>query len=852
MADLMLAKKCPRRAALSIGPGVTKVGVLRRAAIDVLMALADKNFDGPVTEVDDLVKQALADKTGPMLETEKAAEEAKMSHFIKSYLVYEDHHYHKVVAKGFTKEIPFGTDRHHAAVHVLLDRGDVLEAVRFVYRRNEYISKITKRSDPRKLAENSPELLFLQKAGEMKAAELGLTKPVYGSLYYLCLKVGTGGDWKGIEMPFEERPGANIACYRFTPAEEARILDEYKDVKPDLKQEAEDKRYCKECPFDDLCHADFVKREMAILPTEPPAPINSIHLTDAQRKFVGFHSGECRVNAVAGSGKTTIVILRTIALMELGTEPSHILMLTFTDKAAAEMKARLIAYTTGDELAYENLRADEVEVSTFNAWGQHILDERYKDLGYTQPPALIDDVTKKDIIIHLLDHHPSLPIDYNNPFMSSPTHEGAVIQIMGIIDAFKAAHVETEAEAEKICGIALAPELLAIYKEYNEALIKRGLLDYEDQLRLLLELDKLGIFKEMPYEHICIDEFQDSNPNQIDIILRLASQAPNYKSLAVVGDVMQSIYAFRNATPENLANFDKYFPHMTDISMCDNFRSQKPIIDMANRIISRQGIKDAIIAHKTDNALEPEILMMDSPETETSCICKKIKERIAAGVQPADIAVLCRTKSELLKLRDALAADKTPTILRVPEVIGDGAYPKSIIALCKYLANDDKVSLRMYVRSLGEDPFDEGKVERIGERVRAKMRAAKTERKKLETFGELVREGDGDFLGKAFLEGVRGRDFERLEDLLTHCIKYEKYGTKELISLSQERSNSVNLLTVHSAKGLEWPVVFLSLKKFQTDPEEQRLLYVGVTRAKEELYVSYTDKQTPLISLLVK
>lgn len=262
-----------------------------------------------------------------------------------------------------------------------------------------------------------------------------------------------------------------------------------------------------------------------------------------------------------------------------------------------------------------------------------------------------------------------------------------------------------------------ADELLEVYRQYNEALMLRGKIDYEDQLRLLLDLDKLGVFKAMPYEHIIVDEFQDSNPNQIEIILKVASQAPNYKSLAVVGDIMQSIYGFRNATPENLADFGKYFPNMVDISMTDNFRSFTPIIKAANNIIehSMSDIKTTINAHKEGHGLDPVICRVHSTDEELRLYIAQIKKLLKEGTEPADIAILCRTRGELANLRDALTEEGIPVIVRVPEIVGDNAYVKAIVGLAKFLQNGDSNGLALYAASLGIDPFDMPAVKKLGE-----------------------------------------------------------------------------------------------------------------------------------------
>ena len=197
-------------------------------------------------------------------------------------------------------------------------------------------------------------------------------------------------------------------------------------------------------------------------------------------------------------------------------------------------------------MQFEDLNVSDVQIETFNSWGQHILDKYYATLGFSDKPTLIDDVTKKNIIIELLEKHKKLPLDYRNPFMSTRMAEGAVVRMVKFLDAMKAAHVETETHVKQALVAkyreldSYEAELLTIYQEYNAQLLGLNLIDYEDQLRLLLKLKDFGIFERLPYEHIVVDEFQDSNPNQIAIIVELKRRNPNIKSLVVVGDELQA------------------------------------------------------------------------------------------------------------------------------------------------------------------------------------------------------------------------------------------------------------------------------------------------------------------------
>lgn len=870
MADIMVAKKCPRRAALSGDGGIHKTSVLRSVAKEVTLEIAARDFAAKTAEVQKLVKTAIDARSHNMLDFEVKAEIDRMVQCLDSYASWErTHGKHKVVATDFEHGIPFGIDtdgtlrQKHCHVDILIDRGDCLESVRYTYKNKTY-GDVGRSSATMEDPGNSAELLLLQRAGEKEAVKLGydISKtPVFGAVFFLRRKKKYGGVASEL-LEFEEKEGTNIASFFFSRSQGEDVIKKYQTIHADPKVGCGDPAYCRSCAYDELCHVEFSKRDLTVLPPEKPIPIDDIHMTDAQRNFVTFRHGECRVNAVAGSGKTTILVLRAISMLEEGVDPKQILMMTFTDKAADEMRTRLQAYASGLTLKDEGLDVSSIEVGTFNSWGQHILDEHFEELGFTQKPELIDDVVKKDIIIDILKKHQTLPLDYNNPFMSSFSHQGAVIEMLQLIDAMKAAHVKTASDVLGIVGGASstmgprAAELLEIYESYNERLVAENLLDYEDQLRLLLDLDRLGIFKKMPYAHVVVDEFQDSNPNQIDIIRRMVAQLPNYQSMAVVGDVMQSIYGFRNATPENLSEFGKYFPHMVDISMTDNFRSFTPIVKLANKIIEEESdIKSTIVAHKLGHGLDPVLMRVADKGDETRLFVAQTKKLIRDGADPASIAVICRTRGELVNLRDAMAEAGIPVIMRVPEIVGEAPYVKAIIALARYVAAGDKVALALYAKSLGLDPFDSASVDKLGTEITDKMNALTSDKAKRELFWSLCDDACEDFMAAQFVENIKAKRHRSLNRMLAYIVKYQQYGTKEMHSTALEKSNSVTLITVHSAKGLEWPVVLLSTKGFRYKgskdaAEEKRLLYVAITRAKEKLLVTYTDKQQPLISLL--
>lgn len=657
-------RSCPRKAYLrtAVDSGIIKAGILRGIVKDVLLSSPFSTGEAALRK---RIRDAFDAKADRLLPFEAEAERERMEVLLWRYLEFERRQKNKILAENFVNKVKVMGDDHSVSAHRLIDRGTALECIRYLYKQPEMSYR--SRKTP---VEKNPDLLALQRTGEAEAAKLGITgKPVFGSFYYLKSSLDTS---RSLESTFESRLGSNIINHHFTIGEETALAKELSGQKPDVALCTDDERECYDCIYKDLCHTEFVKRSLEEKPTVEEKPLDSIHMTPSQRRFVEFESGECRVNAVAGSGKTTIVTLRTLRLIEEGCKPEQILMITFTDKACGEMKSRLHRYACGSTLKDLNIETDKIVVRTFNSFGQELLDTHYAKLGFTEAPQLVDEILKKDIIVNLLDSHRTLPIDYRNPFLDLPNACGAVVQIGRIIDSLKANHVETVDQVEKMVTMDMKPrakELLAIYEAYNAKLVELNKIDYEDQLRLILKLKAFGVFEDLPYHHIVVDEFQDSNGNQISLILEMAKAAKELESIVVVGDELQAIYGFRDATPENLIKFSDYFPGMVDIPLEDNFRSQSPIIEMANRILSREArIAKVIKAHRKEEGIAPVLMDIEKADAERELYVKQTKKLLRDGVKPRDIAVLCRTKSELIAVQKEMEDAGIPTILRVPEI----------------------------------------------------------------------------------------------------------------------------------------------------------------------------------------
>ena len=856
--SLVTIRECPRKAFVQDRlPTVTKSGSLRSVLGETLNRLNYDPLHTTAADVRTACQEAFDAKAQKMLAFESDAERSRLIFLVERWVNWEksqkDWH---LLGSKLVEKVMFAGDEHEVHIDALVRRADHIEAIRFKYGspKMNYKGRVVTT-----MPEKNPELLLLELAGEAAAAKHGFKKggkfPVYASFFHMKARDDTATEMR---LTFDESLGSNVISHYFAPSERADLEREFTATKASAGAASCDPRSCSECACNDLCYAEFVPHKLEEQEDVELKKIHQIHLTDDQERFVNCEDGVVRVNAVAGAGKTTVVTLRTLALIEEGADPAKILMVTFTDKAKGEMKQRLKAYAEGDTLVGEKLPIDQVAVETFNSWGQKIVEQYHTSLGFTSPPSLVDDVVKKDIIVELLEQHRNLPFDYRNPFMNTRAAQGAVTVMVQIIDSLKACHAESrddvrDAVPKYATGEALAQEFLDIYEEYNARLIQLNMLDYEDQLRLLLKLKDLGIFAQMDYEHIVVDEFQDSNKNQIDIIVQLFKNAPNVKSLVVVGDELQAIYGFRNATPENLVSFDQYFPNMEDIPLADNFRSETPIIALANHIIRQTArIPKTIITHSKQPGIAPVVMNVEVQEDEQKLFSAQIQKLIADGIPPSDIAVLCRNRKELERMQTIFDKDGVPTVLRVPKVVGEEPYVKAIIALAAFLReNSDLLDFALFAKSLGQDPFDIKALEASAQAITDLMASCQTEEAKIATFLQLINHCKEDYVAASFADAMCTKGFHTLNKYLDYCVKYRLYNTKETISSSREEADCVSLITVHSAKGLEWENVLLSMRGFRYSAEEERLLYVAVTRAKKRLLITYTERQRPFLNLIM-
>jgi DNA helicase-2/ATP-dependent DNA helicase PcrA len=609
-------------------------------------------------------------------------------------------------------------------------------------------------------------------------------------------------------------------------------------------------------------------------------------LNPAQRAAVLHATGPLLVLAGAGSGKTRVVTLRMARLIRDGVEPGHILALTFTNKAAAEMRARCLALVDGGETGGTPV------VSTFHAFGARFLRAHAARLGRTEAFTLFDD----DDQVALL----------KRAFVSLGLGERAseARGVREVIDAAKNAG-RTPSPTE------LPPEVLAaggarIAEVYETLLARANAFDFGDLILRpaeLLDADPaLAARVRSRYPWVLVDEFQDTNAAQMAWLRALAppETCPN---LCVVGDDDQSIYGWRGADVDNILGFARHWPGATIVRLEQNYRSTGHILDAANAVVAHNRARLGKSLFTVDGPGEAlEVRDFPSPREEARWIATRISALCRDdGLAPSDVAVLLRTNALSLDLEEALRASRIPAVMLRGRSFYERAEVRDALAWLRLVVNpDDDVAFRRAVgappRGVGETTLDrlaaaassagcslsalsagrglpavkgpaaEGLRDFLSrlEAARLELSAGATpERVALHLLEPLHQRLRGEATRRAGGEDARAR-LENVERLVAalHAFRRERPGATlgdwlesvRLISDADDletAGGAVSILTVHAAKGLEFPVCFVVGLEEGSFPhrrgegtdgdveEERRLFYVAMTRARRRLVLTF-------------
>ena len=619
---------------------------------------------------------------------------------------------------------------------------------------------------------------------------------------------------------------------------------------------------CEFCKMKNICHYSEPPAQIKI--TKAATKLSSISLTKSQEQAINYRSGIVRINAGAGSGKTTVVALRVASMIAEGTDPSKIFLTTFTNSGAEEMRDRIRKYI--EDFGLDDIDISKMKIMTFNAFGNDVIKEEYKTLGFPQIPKVIDDVERSAIISSLLNKNIIPELNYRHFQMDNRYVKGALPMAKKVFDVMKknqyssydVSEIREALGYDKRFVTNEALEALAVlFDEYDQEMRNSSLIEFSDQEVLLMQLlmDDPYYLEKFGFEHVIVDEFQDSNTNQIKF-LQLLSETPAFKSLMVVGDDNQAIFSFRGTTPEYIINFHNYFRGkiIDDINLSENQRSQKNIIDFSNKIADLNSIRVIKELIPTRPAGAPVVVrgFLDKKE-ENAYILEEIKKKIASGTKPEDIAYIAPTNQKLIEMAGLLNEAGIPSVLMNPEPFLKNSRVLAAIGFLKFYDNyENTVAAAEFINAemrggiifLSGDEIAEKIEELIGKIEDIKCLS---EEKRIPEIEKILRAIDycDDEIYQAFIEGILLKPYNML---IKYIYDFEEFGEK----VAKRREHSypgIVLTTAHSSKGLEWPVCFNSItgydseelhgsKRTEQKEEKRRLLFVSCTRARDELYVT--------------
>ena len=608
-------------------------------------------------------------------------------------------------------------------------------------------------------------------------------------------------------------------------------------------------------------------------------------LNSVQKEAASYTDGPLLILAGAGSGKTRVLTYRIAYLLEQGIcKPWEILAITFTNKAAKEMKERVEGLVGED--------AKDIWLGTFHSVCVRILKREIECLGYTRDFNILDELDKQKVIKEIIK---KMDIDEKNY---------AVNYIVSEISKAKDKLKGPDAYIKEAIGDYRKETIGKIYAEYQRTLKSNNSLDFDDILCLTVEVFKNAperlMYYQNKFKHILVDEYQDTNHVQFLLISMLASAHGN---ICVVGDESQSIYAFRGADISNILDFEKEYDSAKIIKLEQNYRSTKTILNAANAVINNNTSKiDKNLWTENDEGEKIKYFTSKNEYEEVDYIVDKIDAMCRTGKYTyKDFALLYRTNAQSRVIEDVFMRAGTPYKLIGGMKFYARKEIKDMVAYLKLINNiKDNVSLTRIInepkRGIGDTSVDrlKEKAEEMGLSVFeyasepgniVELRCSNAITNFVTLIADLNVMKDSipvsELMKKALeltgyeAELVRDKSPEnesRLENIYEFIGVAKEFETEEAdnsladfldsIALVADVDNldsdteAVTLMTMHNAKGLEYPVVFIvgmeeglfpskrSMDEDKGVEEERRLCYVAITRAKKELFLTNARQRT--------
>ncbi|MNS31728.1 ATP-dependent DNA helicase PcrA [compost metagenome] len=604
-------------------------------------------------------------------------------------------------------------------------------------------------------------------------------------------------------------------------------------------------------------------------------------LNAEQKDAVTTVDGPVLVVAAPGSGKTTVLTNRVAYMIQQGIAPERIMAVTFTKKAADEMKER-VAKRVGDKAV-----ADRLTIGTFHSISLRLLDGHYKLLGYPteKQPHLVMPATQRAIFDLLVRENAMEDVRYDDL--------AAFISRAKSMLVYPAAIKRQSADPAEV-------RYAHLYAGYQKRLEKQNLLDFDDQIclavRLLETVPEVAKAIQSRYTHILVDEYQDTNRAQYILLRNLALPQNN---LFAVGDDAQGIYGFRAADLNNILNFQKDYPKAKRVFLETNYRSTPQIVDLANNLIGYNSgqIDKTIKAHAKPDPRSVHTVQFGDNFQEAEEIGDRIKALITAGTIPDEIAVLYRTHGQAAPIMDALGQREIPFVVKksanfyeqadiaetlsylrlsqrrrhplndlaLEKLLGKLGLAREALAMLKVEAERQNTDLMSVCYQVDQVPLptlaQKGHVKHVLGMIYGwqKFQGSVPElymqiinqtgyRAKLEKKKD---ENNSQRLGalSAMYEQIRRWNPASVEDV------FKRIDQASKPKKADKRTGAVQLLTVHGSKGLEWDAVFVTGLEEGVLPyqiaidegdlaEERRLCYVAITRARKYLHLSYSRQRS--------
>lgn len=612
-------------------------------------------------------------------------------------------------------------------------------------------------------------------------------------------------------------------------------------------------------------------------------------LNDKQKEGVFTTEGPVLLLAGAGSGKTGVITHRIAYLIEeLGVNSYNILAITFTNKAAKEMKERV------DNLT--GFGADSAWIMTFHAACVRILRRYIDRLGYDTNFTIYDSDDQKTLMKEICKR---LDVD---------TKVYKEKMLLGEISKAKDELITPDIMYQNSGGDYRRMRISEIYREYQEQLKKNNAVDFDDIINLTVELfnndsEVLSYYQER-FKYIMVDEYQDTNTAQFKLIKLLAGK---HRNLCVVGDDDQSIYKFRGANIMNILNFEQYFPEAKVIKLEQNYRSTGNILDVANAVIrNNEGRKDKSLWTESESGEKIGFQVYDTEYDEARGIVTDILNRTDSdeGYGYNDCAILYRTNAQSRVLEEKLIQENIPYRIYGGINFYSRKEIKDILAYLKTIDNakDDiavKRILNVPKRGIGATTIDKlmnyayendmtfydalraaddiPSVARAAAKIKGFVnmiqvfRAKQSEYSIKKLIEDVMEQTEYvDYLGETDTPEAVNERVLNIDELISKAAAYEEKedfptlaGFLEEVALVADidnldsEHNTVSLMTLHSAKGLEFPVVYMPGMEDGLFPsymsigsgdmgeieEERRLCYVGITRAREKLILTAAKRR---------